>query len=110
MNDPMMPQALRCLEWREFAPGLTFADGQVLLAAVPVRNTHSRDWQYEFAVVTFCTDELSFSVECHGEPWCWDLADVQYFCEIDPPQKTQRTTEAADAAGGTDAGAGMPTT
>ena len=36
-------------------------------------------WRYEMAVVTVCCDEHYFMVEVDGEPWGWEIYDVDFY-------------------------------
>ena len=64
--------------WAPIPPDMVFQDGEQWLVAVPVRHTPRPGWSYELSVVTICCDEHYFAVKCDGEPWGWELSDVDF--------------------------------
>ena len=82
-----LPKVLQSLPWLEYKQSDEFCDGMQLLCAVPVciRDGHrslrlnADTWRYEMAVVTVRCDEHYFMVEVDGEPWGWEIYDVDFY-------------------------------
>lgn len=70
--------------WKRRGPGDAFYDGSQVLVAVAIVNRHSPDkWYYEFEVVHIRCDEDFFAVEdCNGDPWGWDMDDVDFYVAL----------------------------
>jgi hypothetical protein len=78
-----IPASLRSLNWKRMDIQREWEDGQILLAAVPVRHDPQREsWRYEFDVVLVNCDIHYFQLTVGGETWGWDLDDVDYYVEI----------------------------
>jgi hypothetical protein len=65
--------------WAEIRPDQVFFDGEQWLMAVPVLCRHTPgQWHYELSIVTMCCDEAHFAMKVEGEPWGWELVDVDF--------------------------------
>jgi len=82
-NLDSIPASLRSLNWKLMAPSLPWWNGQALLVALPICDDKDwTKWWYEFHVVTIKCDEDYFAIELAGDPWGWDLDDVDYYVEV----------------------------
>lgn len=82
-NIDSIPASLRSLAWKPMDQSRTWWDGQTLLVALPIcDDKDTSKWWYEFHVVTIKCDEDYLNVELAGDPWGWELNDVDYYIEI----------------------------
>lgn len=84
-----IPQSLRGLNWQQMRlndpDGPAFYITDKLLVAVPVMHDssdRSKGWSYEFYVITLDGDEDGCSATVDGDPWGWELEDVEWFVRI----------------------------
>jgi hypothetical protein len=79
-----IPKPLQPLDWQRFenTPDTLWSDGQELLVAVPVCQRDKEQWQYEISVIRIRCDEDYFAVTCEGDPWGWDLDDIEFYVVI----------------------------
>lgn len=84
-----IPESLRGLNWQRMklddpdGPALYIQDR--LLVAVPVMHDsrdRSKGWSYQFAVVYLDGDEDECYPTVNGDPWEWELADIEWFVRI----------------------------
>ena len=82
-NIAEIPGSLCLLKWKPMDLSKHWQDGQLLLVALPICDDKDRTkWWYEFHVVTIKCGEDYFSIELSGDPWDWELSDVDYYVEI----------------------------
>lgn len=80
-----LPPSLQGLEWMVIDPQQEWIDGTAILVAVPVCDRWAKsndDWSYEISVVNIHCDEHYFSLTCQGEPWGWELSEVDFYVEL----------------------------
>lgn len=79
-----IPDVLHGVPWRkvEKPSDIDISDGMSLLAAVPVCKDSGKPeagWFYELSVIDVSCDEDCQSVCCQGDPWGWDLDDIDWY-------------------------------
>jgi len=80
-----LPKSLESLAWEPRDDADFFEDGDRLLVAVPVCGDCHKpdgDWHYELCVVTVHCDSEYFVVDVYGDPWGWDMTDVEWFVRL----------------------------
>ena len=95
-----LPESVRQLEGKAMDPlDQSLEDGDVMLAAVPVFIDKDwnrclaggeKGWRYELSVVQMMVaisrldacDEHYFGIDIDGEPWGWDISDIDFFVLI----------------------------
>ena len=83
-HEPDASRLPKCVTgWQQVAKDTTFWDGSQLLVAMPMCNRHNDGWRYDFHVVVVRCDEHYFSLEdSNGEPFGWEISDVDFFSEL----------------------------
>ena len=80
MDMNKIPESLRPLKWVMYSYKTEWRDGEKILAAVYMKHCIG-EYHYEFFVVTVnCDDGLSAYLD--GDPWAWEIGDIDFFVRI----------------------------